>query len=230
MKTISVLSLLVISSLAWGHARMMNPVPRNNNAGIKNGPCGGLARSATPMVIQGGTMMMFQWEETINHPGKFLFSLSTTGNDQNFALMAMVPDDQNLGNNLPHRFQAQVMIPNINCPNCTIQMIQSMEENPAVPSFYYSCADVSIVAQGAPVPTPPPAPSPTPTPGGEVIQSSGLPQQQNGVKFGQGCGTVKSVAAPQVGLNWILACLLFMLIPAMAWFRLRAVSISSKYK
>ena len=173
-------------------------------------------------------MMTLQWEETINHPGRYIFSLSMA-NDQNFNqnVLATIVDVQDAGVPLPHRYQAQIAIPNINCPTCTIQMIQSMEENPAAPSYYYSCADINIQMAGAPPPTPTPTPMPPPG-GGEAIQSSNLPSQANAVKFGQGCGTVKAVATPQNNLNWMLACVLMMLIPVLAWAKLRAVSISSK--
>ena len=75
--------LLLSASFGYGHARLMSPTPRNNNAGIKTGPCGGIARSATPMVVTGGQTLTVLWEETINHPGKFIFSLSLA-NDQGF--------------------------------------------------------------------------------------------------------------------------------------------------
>lgn len=224
MKYINFFTVFLISSLCWGHARLISPVPRNNNAGIKNGPCGGLSRSANPTVVQGGSTMTFQWEETINHPGRYIFSLSTA-NDLNFNqnVLATIVDQQDAGVALPHRYTAQITIPNINCPTCTIQLIQSMEENPAAPTYYYSCADINIQMTGAPTPTPSP-----PSGGGEVVQSSSLPPQASAVKFGQGCGTVKAVATPQANLSWLLTCLLTMLVPIIVWTKLRAVSIPSK--
>jgi len=229
MKYFNIITILLASSIGWSHARLMSPVPRNNNAGIKTGPCGGLARSANPMVVQGGSNLIVQWEETINHPGRFIISLSMA-NDQNFNqnVLATVIDTQNGGIPLPHRYQTQVAIPNINCPTCTIQLIQSMEENPAAPTYYYSCADINIQMTQAPAPTPIPEPTPTPPPGdgGEGIQNSIITQQAEGVKFGKGCGTVKSVATSPTLTHWLFVYLLFMLIPVVTWARLRSISVS----
>jgi len=210
--------LLLGTSWGYGHARLMSPTPRNNNAGIKTGPCGGLARSANPMVVTGGQTLTILWEETINHPGKFIFSLSLA-DDQGFQnnVLATVPDTQNLGNDLPHRYQTQITIPNIDCPTCTLQMIQSMEENPAMPTFYYSCADLIIRPAGAPVPVPPPAPVPTPPPAASpnvLTQDANLPGQgSNGVKFGQGgCGSVQNASSAQN--PWVnLSVVLLLLVP-----------------
>lgn len=222
MKQIFIITFL-ISSLAWGHARLMSPAPRNNNAGIKTGPCGGLARSATPTAVEGGKMLTVQWEETINHPGRYIFSLSQ-GNDVGFSqnVLATIVDEQNVGVALPHRYQAQVMIPNMNCPTCTLQMIQSMEENPAAPTYYYSCTDLDITATAAPIPAPAPAPMPM-----ETVQSSTLGTSMKEVEFGKGCGTVKATAVPDMNFKWMLVCMLTMLIPFMAWLKLRAISIRS---
>ena len=223
MKFLTLIVIMISSSIGWSHARLLSPAPRNNNAGIKTGPCGGLARTATPTVVQGGALLTVQWEETVNHPGRYIFSLSQA-NDTGFAqnILATVIDVQNAGVPLPHRYQTQIMLPNIDCPTCTLQMIQSMEENPAAPTYYYSCADINISTTVIP-PPPPPTPGPS-----ETVQSSTLNPQLTEVKFGQGCGTVKATGTPNVNYKWILTCLLMMLIPTRTWARLRAVSISKK--
>lgn len=211
--------ILVTSSLCWGHARLISPQPRDNNAGNKVGPCGNLARTATPTVVTGGTSMKVSWEETINHPGKFIFSLSSA-NDQGFAqnVVATVIDNQDAGVALPHKYEATITLPNVDCPGCTLQLVQSMEENPAAPSYYFSCADLNIKSS-----TSIPSPSPSPTPG-ESVLSSTLPQS-NAVKFGQGCGTIKATSKDtDPNFKWALVVLLTMLIPAIAWQRLRAAA------
>lgn len=150
------ITLGFLEETAWSHARLTYPVPRNNNAGIKVGPCGGLARSTSPILLQGGKSLTILWEETVDHPGRYIFSLSM-GNDLNFQqnILAIVSDQQNSGSSLPHRFQTTVTVPNIECSACTLQMIQSMEENPAAPNYYYSCADV-VIAKSSEKPKPEP--------------------------------------------------------------------------
>jgi len=82
--------------------------------------------------------------QAINHPGKYLFALST-GNDVNFQLLNELVDTQNDAV-LPHTYSTKITMPNINCDTCTLQLVQVMEENPNVPTYYYSCADIKIVA------------------------------------------------------------------------------------
>lgn len=222
MKYITALLFVFLPSALFAHARMTFPQPRNNNAGIKSGPCGGLARSATPTNVVGGQMLTVTWQETINHPGRYIFSLSFA-NDLGFAqnILATIPDVQN-GGGLPHMYTAQIPIPNVNCSTCTIQLIQSMEENPAAPTYYYSCADINITQAAVTPPVVPPTPPVTPTPpiddGGVVIQSSSTPEKSF-ADFGGGCGIVKSIqAASQNGPNYWL--LLLGLLPIFTWLGL----------
>jgi hypothetical protein len=136
--------------------------PRSNDAGLKAGPCGGLARSANPTVLQAGSTVTVDWEETINHPGHFELSIST-GDDQNFQLVKSIPDTQDGNADLPHENSTTVVLPSQNCDNCTLQLIQVMTENPAMPTNYYSCADFKIV-NGTAAQAASPAPAPTPAP------------------------------------------------------------------
>ena len=152
---------------ALAHARLKTAggiVPRSTNAGIKIGPCGGVARLANPAVFPPGATITVEWEETINHPGRFEFFFSPAG-DANFQMLKSVPDNQNGTNDLPHQYSTTLTLPNTPCTDCTLQMIQVMTENPAAPSLYYSCADIRLQA-GATMPTPmPPTTQPPPTTG-----------------------------------------------------------------
>lgn len=158
-----------ISVEAGAHARIAlgsNLPPRSTSPGLKSAPCGGIIRTNIPTVLQAGTVMTVSWEETINHPGQFEFSFSKK-DDADFAPMklntdvdAVIIDTQDGTNDLPHQFSTTVKIPTENCSACTIRLIQVMTENPANPTFYYSCADVQIV-NGTPEPVPPP-PAPVP--------------------------------------------------------------------
>lgn len=135
-----------------------------NSAGIKTGPCGGLARSAQPSVLAPGSTITVNWEETIDHPGRFEIYFSP-GGDTGFQLLKTIPDNQGAGMPLPHQFSTTVTLPNVNCVDCTLQLIQVMTENPANPSLYYSCSDIRLQAGSTnPLPTPVPAPGPAPQP------------------------------------------------------------------
>lgn len=180
MKIIFALTLF-LPSLAWSHARLISPVPRNNNAGIKTGPCGGLARG-TPLTLTAGANLTVQWEETIQHPGRYYISFSPA-NDQGFEnnRLATIIDTQDTPVTGPtHKYSTNIVVPNVPCETCTLQLIQSMEENPQAPTFYYSCADIRIVSAS--------------TGGGNSSQGSSAAQNPTS-KVGGGCGTVSQQAA-----------------------------------
>jgi hypothetical protein len=127
------LAASLTSEIADAHARFLpggNTPARSNNPGLKTGPCGGVPKAGTPTIeFQRGQEIALQWEETINHPGRFEFSISSD-NDQTFQLLLTIPDDQN-DNNLPHRYNSTLRLPaNLVCDNCTLQMVQQMTENP----------------------------------------------------------------------------------------------------
>ncbi len=76
---------LFFTQMLYAHARWSlagSTPPRNNSTGLKTSPCGGLARGNTPKVFQAGSTITLQWEETINHPGRFEFYFSPA-NDNN---------------------------------------------------------------------------------------------------------------------------------------------------
>ncbi len=157
---ISVLLIFCVAHLAQAHSRLKATGPiaiRSTSAGIKTGPCGGLPKSTTPPMHIVGSTMQVQWEETIQHPGRYEFYFSPA-NDTGFVLLSTVIDVQDSMADLPHQFSTTLTLPNTLCTNCTIQMIQVMTEIPATPSLYFSCADINLVPVGTVIPPPPPTP------------------------------------------------------------------------
>lgn len=149
---------LVNASVASGHARLLpggSTPGRSNSAGLKTGPCGEVAKGSPVATFNVGQKITVQWEETINHPGYFEFSISSNG-DQSFQLLLTVPDNLNSTDDLPHRYQAEIQLPaGLSCDNCTLQMIQQMTENPSNPRPYFSCSDITIKTKDGDTPTPP---------------------------------------------------------------------------
>lgn len=157
MKSLILLILLVIPLSAWPHIRLKGDgsiPPRSSDAAIKTGPCGGLPRSANPTVLQKGSTITVTWEETIDHPGRFEFYFSPAA-EANFTLLKTVQDTQDNAN-VPHQFSTTLTLPNQDCTDCTIQLIQVMTEDPNAPSLYYSCADIKLQSTAGPPPVPPP--------------------------------------------------------------------------
>ena len=146
--------LFIIFSLnqsLYAHSRWTlngNLTPRSTSAGIKTGPCGGLPRLAISKYFQSGSTITVQWEEVIDHPGRFEIYFSPA-NDVNFVLLKTVIDVQNGGLN-----SVNITLPNVTCTACTLQLIQVMTEDPANPTLYYSCADIQMSGT-ATAPNPP---------------------------------------------------------------------------
>jgi hypothetical protein len=180
------LLLNVFSNPAFSHARLVSPTPRNNSAGLKIAPCGEIPKGTTPTMLIAGSTITVNWQETINHPGRFLFSYSVD-NDQTFTQIAEVLDDQDGGG--IHNFSTQITVPNITCTNCTFRMVQSMEENPANPSLYFSCADVTILPADTPTTTSTTIETPTTLPSEEGVLSGSLTKKSSPPAFPTGCGS-----------------------------------------
>lgn len=145
------LSLFILSTLvtnATAHTRLKVDgliKPRSTADGLKTGPCGNIPRTNTSTLLAPGQTIEVEWEETIDHPGSFKFSFSAA-NDLGFEtnLLKEVPDTQNSGP-LPHFYKTSITLPNVTCSACTFQLIQVMTDR-TPPTFYYSCADIQLVA------------------------------------------------------------------------------------
>ena len=182
LKTIlATLATFAWSHTTWAHARLkpnstLNP--RTTSSGEKVGPCGATTPTTDPTkrtTLAPGQKLVVSWEETINHPGSFRIAFSKdglTGFDNNI-LLNNIPDNNDTPVNYSdpttyHQFSATVTLPQEQCENCSIQLIQVMTDQGGKP--YFSCADIRISTTApkpvspSPTPTPGPAPAPTTTP------------------------------------------------------------------
>jgi hypothetical protein len=134
---------------AAAHTLLTTPTPRSDSDGIKSGPCG-VARTDSPMVVAGGATLDVQWLETIEHPGYYRLALSR-GGDEGFddnVLADRIEDG--VCSDTPCSYGTSITLPDINCPDCTLQLIQFMGNNPDGPySPYFSCADLVITGDGS---------------------------------------------------------------------------------
>ncbi len=176
MKARLILGLVFLSmtARALAHSRQISPVPRNNNAGLKTPPCGGVPAGTDTskyQVLEAGQTYVMTLEETIQHPGKFIYNLLDRNGNQ-MASLVTVTDDINRGTktvSVPLD-PSKGVVP---CADCILQLIQRMEENPANPTFYYSCADVKIVPAGSNAPALPAPVVPSDDGSQALLQCSG---------------------------------------------------------
>jgi hypothetical protein len=163
---------------------LTSPKPRDNSDLYKdpNGPCG-VGKTANPSVLTSGATLTVNWTETVNHPGCFLFDLSTDG-DKTWQLLANVKHVAT--GTTPRPYTAQVQLPaGVTCTNCTFRMRQIMygtDADPCPPATipfgatYYSCADVTL--QGS---------SPPPDMASPVGADAATPPQPPGGAMSSGC-------------------------------------------
>lgn len=146
--TLACVLAVALPSPSYAHARWkLDGIvkPRTDSTGLKTAPCGDAPRTATPAVFTPGATITVEWEETINHPGYFRIAFSPAG-DQNFDSYILADNiiDTQDDANTPHFYSRQITLPDQACTDCTLQLIQYMTENPAVPTLYYSCADIRL--------------------------------------------------------------------------------------
>jgi len=150
------LTLLLLSTTADAHIALRSPAPRS--ADQKAGPCGaaGSTRGATTTTYTPGEVITVEWDETVDHPGHYRLAFDDDGQDifvnpvshtDNYpwVLADQIADKVGSANH----YTQQVTLPDIECTNCTLQLMQIMTTAEPYNSFYYQCADLTISASGS---------------------------------------------------------------------------------
>jgi hypothetical protein len=171
---------------------------------IKKGPCGRKdgVRSTNVFTFEPGQTINVAIDEFIPHPGYFRIAFDQDGDDDFINPQTVLPINRQcmndpadkcgatdfyntpgvlLDNLSPHkaglpnkRFAWDVKLPDVECDNCTLQVIQVMTDPfpihaPYDPSYesedvYYQCVDLVLKKK---TPAPEPTPEPTPAPPAE---------------------------------------------------------------
>jgi MYXO-CTERM domain-containing protein len=150
------------AGIADAHIALTYPPARS--AEMKAGPCGaaGSTRGSTVTTFAPGQTITVVWDETIDHPGHYRIAFDDDGNDvfvnphdpnDNFPFTLVEPIADISG---VHHYEQQVTLPNIECTNCTLQLMQIMTTAIPYSSFYYQCADITLVPGGDTDTDPPP--------------------------------------------------------------------------
>lgn len=165
---------------SYAHVQLDQPTRRQtelSGSGLeqKTWPCGRNARSANVTVLQPGQTITVRWTETIQHPGHFRIAFDQDGQDgfqdpvclTNCDTLSSPTFDFNndpgiLMDNIPDQvtdtYEVQVTLPNVECENCTLQLIQVMYDKPPYTTepddplsddMYYQCADLALRPGGA---------------------------------------------------------------------------------
>jgi MYXO-CTERM domain-containing protein len=165
-----------VASLASAHVRLVSPTPRypsptgrDTGVDIKDGPCGRLNGTRTTdmnriTVFQPGQTIAVTFNETIQHTGWFRIAFDDNGQDAfvtplSTAMVQMGPTftlpvlADNITDNMNGGMRTvMVTLPNVQCENCTLQLIQVMDTGTmtswAADDIYYTCADIAIRGSG----------------------------------------------------------------------------------
>lgn len=157
-RTLSIAVVLVGLQVANAHAHIQLTFPLQRYTDQKNPPCGRAnndGRGETVNVFAPGQTITVSWDETVNHPGHFRIAFDDDGQDAFYdpptentcdtgmpILADCIPD-------LPGGGAASfdITLPNIECENCTLQVIQVMTDKPPFGDgndMYYQCADLAL--------------------------------------------------------------------------------------
>lgn len=139
---------------------------------LKTGPCGQTTngRTANVSVFAPGETITVEWNEYIDHPAYYRIAFDDDGDDgfltrtdgqtnpdaddpqameaalgMDAEILAIVEEENDTtpGQSTDVR-STTVTLPNVECENCTLQLIQYMYNNPA--QGYFQCADIALRA------------------------------------------------------------------------------------
>ncbi len=147
-------SAFVVSSTADAHIALDSPSARSSSQ--KQGPCGttGSVRGPAQTFAPGQTITV-TWDETVDHVGHYRIAFDLDGDDDfpnpvtpddNFPSVLV---DQIVDRSGGGRYTQAVTLPDVECDNCTLQLMQIMTTNVPYNSFYYQCADI-VLSNSAP--------------------------------------------------------------------------------
>jgi MYXO-CTERM domain-containing protein len=175
--------LLVSGTASAHFTILQPPPASTTKDGKGDPPCGPTMDSGVVTAVQGGHEIDLVVDETINHPGFYRVALALndlselpvdntvydkggkvlppagpgTSDHADYQMTPMFPV---LADNLfphqmgqPTKYMGKVMLPNVNCDKCTLQVIEFMAQHgsngPKAGYFYHNCANLKITADPA---------------------------------------------------------------------------------
>jgi hypothetical protein len=162
-----------VADAAWAHIDLATPTPREHgpsrepNSNVKQGPCGQEqnGRTSQVSVFAPSETIEVTWSETTNHRSYYRVAFDRDGDDafptfegpgtgaegidpsgpcpvDGQVILAYDMDDRNGGSH-----SLSVRLPDIECDNCTLQVVQFMYDTGR--PYYFQCADLALRRPGA---------------------------------------------------------------------------------
>lgn len=186
------IALGALAAPAAAHLSLTQPRSRYGGQQLKPGPCGqsGGVRTQNVTTYAPGETIEVVFDEYVDHPGYFRIAFDRDGDDDfvdpaclggcdtRNPTMEMYSNDAVLLDGIADRnggqYRVMVTLPDVECDNCTLQVIQVMFDKPPQTSpgndLYYQCADLVLRGEG-----PPPPPVVDVGPGAGPIVDAGRP-------------------------------------------------------
>lgn len=163
--------VLLLGSAASAHVRLDAPLVRYaDDSAQKDGPCGltdGPRKPDRVTVFKPGETITVTFTETVYHDGYFRIAFDQDGDDgfidpntgQNVynseeVLLdhILIAPSEERPDNSKLTYDIEVTLPDVECANCTLQLIQVMTSNldaPLTPTnIYYRCANIVLSEDG----------------------------------------------------------------------------------
>jgi len=162
-----------IAAPAAAHITILSPKPRAPANPLVDAPCGPKApapRGDVVTVYAPGEQITVQWKETVPHPSHFRVAFDSDGEDflDPTTLEDVAAAGTELGNGvrvladaIPERdpfvfngppYEQVVTLPEIECENCTLQVIQVATDTPPYGDdndVYHDCANIALRRAGS---------------------------------------------------------------------------------
>lgn len=150
-------SLLFLVPAAEAHVRLDSPVQRGESDAQKAEPCGesGSVRGTKVATFRPGSQMTLRWTETIAHAGHYRIAFDKDGQDDfpeptvtpgvvggGILADGLFPTTDSNRNNA--EYSHTITLPDVECDNCTLQLIQVMTDRAA--PYYFRCNDLVLSA------------------------------------------------------------------------------------
>ncbi len=159
-------ALAMLALPASAHLNLLSPPPRTTS--LKSGPCGAAdsVRGGVVSTFLPGQTITVTWDEFVDHPGHFRIAFDDDGQDifvdpKGFEDISGGPGvlidgiaDRSGGG----MYSQEVTLPDIECDNCTLQVIQVMSDKAPYGDgndMYYQCADLVLSVDADPDEMPP---------------------------------------------------------------------------
>jgi hypothetical protein len=166
--SLPVLTAALVLGLPLGasaHLALTMPASRYGPDTLKTGPCGRSGGERTDIVsyFEPGETIEVRWEEYVDHPGHYRVAFDPDGDDDFvdpptmmdfYSNEAVLLDGIEDGDRSKREYSVMVTLPDIECDNCTLQVIQVMYDKTPYEvgddDIYYQCADLILRVGGVP--------------------------------------------------------------------------------